>query len=170
MNIEDRKRNEGKRKIEEREQILKIFNKKKKEINNYFALLHFKEKIEMKFEFKINSELDDYASEKTEELKKYFNEKIKEKNKEWDMQIERAKWKSIVQPHGEMKCKNGHDIDDNVFCGTCHGHLYWVDFDDNFAICKGCQNNVVQKLPKKIIFTCGEESLCTVKPPKGYKL
>ena len=139
----------------------------KMEMNNYFALLKFKEKIENKFDLNINSEQKDLISE----LEKFFIEKTKEKNKEWDLQIERAKWKAIVQAMGEMKCENGHDISDNkLYCSTCHGALYWVDPDERYAICKGCENNGLQQVPKKIKCWCGAESKCTVRWIAGYKI
>ena len=170
-----KKEEEERRKIEEKENILKEFVQKKRDINNYFAKLKFMEKIDLdkiglKLEFKIASDQVDFLNEQVEELKKFIKEKFELKKKEWNDQIERAKWKTIVQAQGEMKCKNGHDLDDNVCCSDCHGPIYWADSDEKYVICKGCKNNGLSRISGKIIHRgCGAESLCTIKWISGYK-
>ena len=107
------------------------------------------------------------------ELKVYSEEKIKDKKKEWDDQVERAKWKTIVQAHGEMKCKNGHDLGEVVCsCITYNQPVYWADSDEKYVICKGCKNNGLCKISGIIKCGkngCGADCLCTVKWIKGYK-
>ena len=102
-------------------------------------------------------------------MKIYFNKKFKEKKKEWEAQIERAKWKSPVQAYGELKCENGHEFkDDLIYCGKCGGALYWVDSDERYVICKGC--NEVTKMPEKLFCSrCGAPFLFEVKWIRGYK-
>ena len=153
---------------------MKFFVQKKRDISNYFSTLKFREKIDTE---KFTLELKDLKYQETDflhqQLKEYtsfLEELIKEKGKEWDDQVERAKWKTIVQAHGEMKCKNGHDLQDNLCCIDCHGPIYWADSDEHYVICKGCKNNGLARISGKIICNaCGAESLCTVKWIKGYK-
>ena len=122
----------------------------------------------MDLELKIVTELTDYKLEREKDLKNYFNEKIKEKKKEWEEQIERAKWKAPVQAYGEMKCENGHDINEKVVCDKCGEMLYWVDSDERYVICKGC--NTISKIGEKIkCSACGADSKAIVKWIKGYK-
>ena len=63
----------------------------------------------MDLELEIDNGEIEYKLERENDVKNYFNEKIKEKKKEWEEQIERAKWKTPVQAYGELKCENGHE-------------------------------------------------------------
>ena len=153
-----------------KQEIYNIFEQKKREIDNYFALLKFYQKIEdLDLELKIDTELTDYKLEREKDLKNYFNEKIKEKKKDWEGQIERAKWKTPVQAYGEMKCENGHNFaTDNVYCGECEQMLYWVDSDERYVICKGCHR--ITKIEDRLVCSkCGAKSKAHVKWIKGYK-
>ena len=127
----------------------------------------------MKYEFKVNSDQVDFLKEQLERLKTYIEEKVKEKKKEWEDQIERVKWKTIVQAHGEMKYKNRYDLIGDVCCGDCHGPLYCADSEEKYAICKGCENNGLRKLSWKLKCGgksgCSAESFCTIKWISGYK-
>ena len=170
---EEKKRQEEEKKreqiLKEKELILEEFHKKREEISNYFALLKFYQDIEEKdLELNINTQITEFKLQKEKELQNFYNEKYNEKQKEWNDQIERAKWKCVVQAYGEMKCKGGHDLEDNVICKKCDQNIYWVDSDEKFAICKGCKE--VSKLSGKLdCKACGSECLCTVKWIKGYK-
>lgn len=101
-------------------------------------------------------------------MKNYFDEK-KKKKKEWADQIERAKWKAPVQAYGEMQCENGHKFaNDFVHCDECHESLYWVDSDEKYVICKGC--NEVSKITGTLVCSkCRAPSKSKVKWIKGYK-
>ena len=151
-----------------------IYNKyinKKSDIDNYFSLLKFYQDIEyMDLKLKIDNNNDqiEYKLERENDLKNYFVKKTEEKKEEWENQIERAKWKTPVQAYGEMKCENGHDLGDIVHCHDCHEPLYWVDSDERYSICKGC--NEVRKISGNLICSgCGARSLSKVKWIKGYK-
>ena len=94
--------------------------------------------------------------------------KIKEKKKEWEEQIERAKWKTPVQTYGEIKCENGHNINEKVVCDKCGEMLYWVDSDERYVICKGCHR--VRKIEDRLVCSkCGAKAKSHVKWIKGYK-
>ena len=165
---------EKERKIEqmlkEKELILKEFREKREDISNYFALLKFNQNIvEMDLELSINTQQTQFKLQKENELQEFFNDKRSEKIKEWRDQIERAKWKVVVQAFGEMKCRGGHDLDDTVVCKECKQNLYWVDSDEKYAICKGCKAGVRQISGELECLDCGAECLCTVKWIKGYK-
>jgi len=153
-----------------KQEIFNEYNKKIIEIDNYFSLLKFYQNIEyMDLELEIDNGEIEYKLERENDLKNYFNKKFKEKKKEWEAQIERAKWKAPVQAYGEMKCKNGHEFaNDLVHCGKCHETLYWVDSDERYVICKGC--NEVRKMTGELVCSgCGAPSLSEVKWIKGYK-
>ena len=130
----------------------------------------------MNFDLKLeiepdNINLSNYKLERENDLKFFFDEKIKEKRKEWQEQVERAKWKVPVQARGLLKCKNGHHFEkDLVVCGKCHENLYWVDSDERYAICKGCNNNVMKMDSQLYSIKCGAEALAEVKWISGYKL
>ena len=168
-----RKMEEQKRKIEEEERINNLYNDKIKEINNYFSKLRFYENISNTYNLKlnINTTQTNLKKEYEEKLRKHYDNKTKEKKKDWEDQIERSKWKVRVQVHGEMKCKNGCDLIDNVICKECEQNLFWVDSDEKYAICKGCnKDNAVRKLSGELeCKRCGADCLCTVKWIKGYK-
>jgi hypothetical protein len=152
------------------QEICSKFQKKIIEIDNYFSLLKFYQNIDdMDLELEIDNGLTEYKLERENDLKNYFNEKKRKKKKEWEDQIERAKWKAPVQAYGEMKCENGHKLKgDNVYCGKCDGALYWVDSDERYIICKGC--NEVRKITDDLVCSgCGARALCHVKWLEGYK-
>ena len=156
-------------KYKSKEEINNAFLQKKQEISIYFSLLKFYQTIDyMNLELKIDTDQIDYKLEKENELKNYFIEKRKEKQKEWADQIERAKWRAPVQRYGELKCENGHDLEHNVLCGKCNQPLYWVDSDEKYVICKGC--NEVRKISEKSICPkCGAYTYAKIKYIKGYK-
>jgi hypothetical protein len=168
-----RKMEEQKRKLEEEERINNSYNNKIKEINNYFAKLKFYENISNTYNLQLNiyTTQTNLKNEYEKKLREHYNNKIKEKQKDWEDQIERSKWKVRVQSHGEMKCKNGCNLIDNVMCKKCEQNLFWVDSDEKYAICKGCnKNNAIRKLSGRIdCLGCGAECLCTIKWIKGYK-
>ena len=151
------------------QEIYNKYLKKKLEIDNYFSLLKFYQEFDyIDLELKIDTEQIEYKLERESELKNYYFEKIREKKKEWEDQIQRAKWKVPVQAYGEMKCVNGHDLSDLVHCGKCHQTLYWVDSDEKYVICKGC--NEVRKISDNLVCSfCGARSLSQVKWINGYK-
>ena len=168
--ISERLRLQSKEK-KEKEKIYYEYERIKREINNTFAQLKFYQEIEIDIDYlklKIDTDQIEYKLEIENELSKYVNSKKKSKIKEWDDQIERAKWKAPVQAHGEMKCKNGHNLSDIVFCSQCKKELFWVDSDERYAICKGC-NKVIQLSGKLKCMACGAESKSTVKWIEGYK-
>ena len=67
-----------------------------------------------------------------------------------------------------MKCENVHDLTDDVYCGKCDQMLYWVDSDERYVICKGC--NKVRKIEDHLVCSgCGAKSKAHVKWIKGYK-
>ena len=168
-----RKMEEQKRKIEEEEKINNLYNNKIKEINNYFSKLKFYETISSTYNLKLNiyTTQTNLKNEYEKKLREHYDNKIKEKKKDWEDQIERSKWKVRVQACGEMRCKNGCELIDNVTCKKCDQNLFWVDSDEKYAICKGCNKDIaVRKLSGKIDCKgCGAECLCTVKWIKGYK-
>ena len=158
-----------KTKKSEKKVILNLFLQKKREIDSYFDRLEFYQVIEkMDLEIKIETELD-FKNKREKELKEYFIKKAIEKKKEWEDQIQRAKWKMPVQAIGSTECKNGHKFkSDDVFCNICHKNLYWVDGDTNYVICKGC--GIVRKIEDKFECTwCGAELPDKLKRIPGYK-
>ena len=155
--------------ISQQEIYIKYCNKKQ-EIDTYFSLLKFYQKFKyMDLKLEIDNGQTEYKLERENDLKIYFEEKIKEKIKDWEEQIERAKWKTPVQAYGEMRCENGHEFkDDLVYCHKCDGALYWVDSDEKYIICKGC--NEVRKITGELVCKgCGAPALAKVKWLKGYK-
>ena len=130
-----------------KQKIFDLFINKQNEIKKYFSILKFYEEIDMNFDLKLeiepdNINLSNYKLERENDLKFFFDEKIKEKRKEWQEQVERAKWKVPVQARGLLKCKNGHHFEkDLVVCGKCHENLYWVDSDERYAMCQKCEGD-----------------------------
>ena len=157
-----------KTKESEKKVILNLFLQKKREIDSYFDRLEFYQVIEkMDLEIKIETDLD-FKNKREKELKEYFIKKEKEKKKEWEDQIQRAKWKMPVQAIGSTECKNGHKFkSDDVVCKRCHKNLYWVDGDTNYVICKGC--GIVRKIKDKFECRCGAELPDKLKRIPGYK-
>ena len=91
------------------------------------------------------------------------------KRKEWENQIAISKYKCLVKCYGEMCCINGHNLDDNVWCGSCGEKgiefnkrlLYWVDGETHHEICHNC--NKVKKINEKLTCYCGAKSKSIVK-------
>ena len=168
-----RKMEEQKRKIEEEEKINNLYNNKIKEINNYFSKLKFYETISSTYNLKLNiyTTQTNLKNEYEKKLREHYDNKIKEKKKDWEDQIERSKWKVRVQSHGEMKCKNGCDLIDNVTCKKCDKNLFWVDSDEKYAICDKCpESKCITKISGNLFCKgCGSKSLAEVKWIKGYK-
>ena len=127
----------------------------------------------MELDIKFPSGHTEFANEQMEKLKIFVEEKIEEKKKQWNDQIERAKWKTPVQAYGEMKCQNGHEFGDvDCACTDCHEPVYWADSDEKFVICKKCKNNGLRRISGVIkcgVEGCGADCLCSVKWIKGYK-
>ena len=157
----------------EKEEISNEYLEKKRKINNYFAELKFYQTIQMNMDYlliEIDNDQKEFKKMLENELKNHYYNKIEEKKKDWEDQIERAKWKMPVMAYGEMRCKNGHYLaDEPAVCGKCkQGHLYWVDSDEKYAVCSHC--NMVSKLSgKPLCLECGAETLCKTKWIKGYK-
>ena len=156
-------------KDKDKQEIYNEYLKKKFEIDNYFSLLKFYQKIEyLDLELKVDNGHKEYKLERENDLKDYFNEKIREKVKEWEEQIQRAKWKAPVQDYGEMRCENGHEFkNDLIYCPICNETVYWVDSDEKYVICKGCQR--VTKISGELRCECGALSKSKIKWIKGYK-
>ena len=164
--------------LEEEEKINNSYNDKIKEINNYFAELKFYETITPEFLYNFNLDVliyyqIDLKNQYEEELKKYYTKKIEDKKKDWNGQIERAKWRVRVQAFGEMKCEGGCNLSDNVACSdkSCEGLLFWVDSDEKYAICDKCpESKCITKISGNLFCKgCGSKSLAEVKWIKGYK-
>ena len=151
-----------------KKEVLNIFLQKRNEIISYFSSLQFYESI-VNMDLKINVDIEpEFKIERENNLKQLFNNKKEEKEKEWEDQIKRAKWKKPVQSTGETKCKNGHTLADEVVCSLCHEKVYWVDSDAGYVICRGCE--IVRKISEPLrCMGCGAEILCRVKRISGYK-
>ena len=167
-----RKMEEQKKLLEEEEKLNNLFNEKIREINNYYAKLKFYEEINMDDEdLRLNIEtiLEDKKHEYNNELIKHYNKKFEEKKKEWQAQIERAKWKCTVQGEGDLTCKKGCKLKPEVICGECEGPLYWVDSDEKYAICQNCGKGALRKITENPKCMCGAEANASVKWIIGYK-
>ena len=164
---------EQKKLLEEEEKLNNLYNEKIREINNYYAKLRFYEEINMNDEdlsLNIETILVKKKEEYNIELIKHYNKKFEEKEKEWQAQIERAKWKCTVQSEGDMTCKRGCNLLPQVYCLKCDGPLYWVDSDEKYAMCQNCGKDALRKLSGKIICKgCGAETNSKVKWIIGYK-
>ncbi len=67
-----------------------------------------------------------------------------------------------------MRCENGHDLTDTVVFGVCKQILFWVDGDERYVICKGC--NIIRKIEDELYcLGCGAKANAHVKWVKGYK-
>ena len=152
-----------------KKQFINLYIQKKREINSYFNSLEFYQEIEdMDLDIKIEIDLD-LKNEKENDLKYYFNNKTSEKKKEWEDQIQRAKWKMPVQATGSDRCPNGHKFrSDDVFCTKCKENFYWVDGDTDYVICKGCGTVIKIKEPF-YCSRCGVELPDKLKRIPGYK-
>ena len=124
----------------------------------------------MDLKLQIDTDQIDYKSEREKEIEEFFMEKVKKKEKEWEDQIQRAKWKIPVQVYGEIECINGHKYSNALCgCGYCNkDYVFWVDSHERFVICRGC--NKVYKISDKIICgKCGVEIKTKIKSIEEYK-
>lgn len=84
---------------------------------------------------------------------------------EWKEQIMKAKWKSPVKSTGTLKCKNGHNLRDDVYCSKCNnciGQLFWVDGPRRVSMCISC--NDIRKIGDSLICrSCKAAAYCTVR-------
>ena len=171
---ERRKRQEELRKKErERDEAYNEFEKIKLEINDYYIKLKFYQSIDSyssyKYDLKGNYSYE-IKNEYNTKIRNYYYEKEEKKRNQWQDQIERAKYKNLIQTYGENSCKNGHSFSDlNVGCGSCKEKgvkyedrlLYWADADERYGICKNC--NKVSHMDEKVYCGCGAEGKCFVK-------
>ena len=131
---------------------------------------NIKEEEEYDLNLNINAKQTELLEKYEQKLKDFYIKKVEEKQKEWKGQIERAKWKVLVQAEGKLKCKGGCDLTDSVVCNKCESPMYWVDSDERYAICKNCPNNGLSKLSGKLICKgCKKEAYSTVKWIIGHK-
>ena len=169
------KREKERQALEDQQKILDEIQKKKAAVNHYFSTLKFFEEIDIEYisNFKLSIELKtnqtEFKKEKLKELAEHIMNKIKEKKEAWDAQIERAKWKNSVQAYGELKCTNGHELEDVVTCSKCKEQVFWVDGDEGYIICKGCEENSIRKITTLVCGLCGAESQSNIKWVRGYK-
>ena len=171
---ERRKKQEELRKKErERDEAYNEFEKIKLDINDYYIKLKFYQSIDSyssyKYDLKGNYSYD-IKKEYNTKIKNYYYEKEEKKRNQWKEQIERAKYKNLIQTYGDNRCKNGHSFSDlNVGCGSCKEKgvkyedrlLYWVDADERYGICKNC--NKVSHMDEKVYCGCGALGECLVK-------
>lgn len=142
--IEDHKK--GTEDQKELSRIEEYFEKQKSEINRYFGNLKFYDNIDDKYSrcrmnISVTSKFENKKKEFLNELYKYFDNKKNEKNQSWKNQISRAKWRAVCQCEGELKCENGHTLNNKpIGCsGDCEGTLYWVDGPSHYCICNKCE-------------------------------
>lgn len=144
----------------------------KTKINDYFSRIKFYGKIDINFntDININNNQREFKRKCENDLIDYFNQKAKEKRQSWKDQIERAKYKAVVQAVGIMECEGGHKLnDDPVNCGgDCEGQLYWVDGEERYAICNKC-GKITHMSGRLICHGCKKPCKCTVKWKEGYK-
>jgi hypothetical protein len=168
-----RKKEEIKKKERERDDALNEFEKIKLKINDYYIDLKFYQSIDSYspsiYDLKGNYSYE-IKNEYNTKIRNYYYEKEKKKRNQWQDQIERAKYKTLIQTYGDNNCKNGHPFSDlNVGCGSCKKNgvkyedrlLYWVDADTRYGICKNC--NKVRLIHEKVYCNCGAEGECFVK-------
>ncbi len=155
--------------------ILEEVNLKKAEINNYFSQIPFYGNIDSNYDCSlkidtVSEEDKKFKVEQENELKQYYKKAEEQKRQSWKDQIERAKWKCIVQAYGDLTCKNGCNLTDQVHCRDCKQVLYWVDGDERYVICKSCGDKSVRKISNSLIcLGCGAACNAKVKFVTGYK-
>ena len=153
--------------------ILEQYEENVQKINNYFSQLKFYEYIyrfnsdKYKFEGEFDESLNSYLNEMKLKLESHYKSKEIEKRIKWKKQIEAAKYKNALQAGGDMTCKNGHYLMNVVVHGDCGGRLYWVDGDNNYAICEKC-DKVFQVGDPLYCSGCGAETNSVLKLVKGY--
>ena len=124
--------------------------------------------MDLKINIKTEQNLINYKLEREKYLEDFFKEKKKESVKEWDVKIEKSKWKCPVQDYEKIICNNGHKLVPEVSCSTCHENLYWVDMNEKYVICKGC--NRLTKLSEKLFCNdCGAEAISEEEYKKNFK-
>lgn len=145
--INEKKIEEHKKGTEAQKELSRIeeyFEKQKNEINRYFGNLKFYEYIDdkssrCKMNISVTSQLSNKKNEFLNELYNYFDNKKKEKKEAWENQISRAKWRAVCQCEGELKCENGHQLNNSPVKCSCEGTLYWVDGPSHYCICNKCE-------------------------------
>ena len=173
---EEKRKKEEKQKLDEdRFEIKSAYYEKEREINNYFATLKFYQEItnmDLTLKIKKSNSLISFKEKFEKKLMEYFTKKTYEKEEEWKKQISNAQWKQIVQAQGELKCENGHNLEDYVICRECKQALYWVDSDTKYVLCKGCpiKEGGLQKMTDDLVCDfCEGKALCKVKWLINYK-
>lgn len=149
-------------------ELEEYFEKQKRNINKYFGTLNFYDQIDSKY---LHCNIDIFTIDKLlkkkdellDKLYYYYDKKRDGKEKDWESQINRAKYKSICQSQGILKCENGHRLNgESIECaGECEGALYWVDGPTHYCICIKCQK--ISKLEKTICKSCKGKALCIPK-------
>jgi len=147
-------------------EIISYFEKKKFDIDRYFGSLKFKDYIDSKYEhcnMDIDVGLADENNNYLNQLYSYYDGKKSRKEKEWDNQISRAKWKNTCQAEGTLKCFNGHQLsNDPIQCGgDCNGNLYWVDGPSHYTVCIKC--GCVSRLENIVCKKCKASVYCRPK-------
>lgn len=150
----------------EKSKIGFYFQKQKTKIDKYFGNLKFYDFIGNKSElcvFDIDTKLEDEKKKYSIKLEQYYESRKKDKKNNWENQIKRAKYKSVCQAQGELKCLNGHKLNsDPIKCGgKCDGTLYWVDGPTHYSICAKCDK--ISKLESIICLGCKAKAYCIPK-------
>lgn len=157
-----KKGTEREKKLSEFENYLQ---KQKRKIDSYFFTVKFYDYIDDKeLHCNINITIDNSEDRNRllNELYKYYEKQTKEIKKSWESQIKRAKYKSVCQTQGELKCANGHKLNsDPIKCCECDGTLYWVDGETHYCICSSC--NKVSKCDSCVCSRCKARTLCIPK-------
>lgn len=97
-------------KEQKRQKAFLDFRGAKLEINKYFSLLKFYDDIDSYSSNKYNIEGDydnNIKNDYNKKLLDYYKYKEKEIRKNWSEQIERSKYKAVVQAYGVMECEKG---------------------------------------------------------------
>lgn len=166
--INEKKIEELKKGTETQKELSRIeeyFEKQKYEIDRYFGNLKFYDNINNKYSrcrmnISVTSQFENKKNELLNELYRYFDNKESEKKEAWKNQISRAKWRAVCQCEGELKCENGHTLENSpVSCsGDCEGTLYWVDGPTHYCICNECE-----KISTLDGIICGGKTGCGAK-------
>ena len=127
--------------VREKGKIGLKYQKVKNEIDRYFGNIKFYDSIVSKYDhcnLSVDTYLSDEKQKKLNELYEYYEKK--RKKKDYENQIQRAKWRSVCQVEGTIKCVNEHKLNNNpIKCGECDGTLYWVDGKTRYTICDNCK-------------------------------
>jgi hypothetical protein len=159
---ENRKGTEEQKKLSE---IEEYFERKKRDINQYLGSLKFYDSIDSKSshcDMNINTDLYSKKNEFLQKLYDYYESKTNQKKRDWESQINRAKYKAKCQAQGTLECVKGHKLNgEAISCHACKGDLYWVDGPTHYSICSGCQN--ISKLTKLVCGNCEADVYCEPK-------